>query len=723
MGLVFQHACLWALPTMCYGLIAGAIAMAHVDGNHWPDVIAGAFWSAGLMLILGALVGAVSAIPVAAMMSIGCRSKPPGWACVLQATVIALIGVWLYVNHQVMLKTDDAMTVGAIMFLFSNPKEVLDMAWRFAGYHLVGVGLVALFAVAVLTVGLQRLNERLMSLEAPGRNGWRVARPLIGLLVRCRPVQPIGMVAVILFGLPVALLAIQMSGRPSRSLVTVARIFPPLRAFQLTRWLTGPIIRVASPPPQGAPIIADQDYIGSLHIDRGRLRNVLFIVLESVPAKALHCYGHPSEVSPNLDRMAAEGIRLDRCYAAASFSSYSLVSTFTSLYMLRAGENDHFRNSDFPHVCIHDVLKRLGYELTLFSSGNEAWDNLEAFTPPALFDVYFSHNRCNLDKTDCNRMDDKYAMAEFAKWLAARKSDRPFYSYINLQGTHFNYEVPEPWASKFKPLPPPYSNGDGVIHIPTHIVPLLKNQYDNALSYVDHWVGFIRSELQRHGQLDRSIMVVVGDHGEAFMEHGLARHGMHLWNEMIQVPGIIFAPGLMSPRRVAKAVSQIDLVPTVMTMMGLSPHPAWQGVNVLSDAYDDRARPVFSVLQLTRFQEAMIWGTVKYLADQDTREEWLFDLSTDSNERQNLADPSRPSELLGKVRRMLAEWHAYELAYYADKAGLRTHYIGMPKLLNWPRNEDEASRETTQAINAAPLIPEPADYDFRPGLRNVRRNG
>jgi len=316
--------------------------------------------------------------------------------------------------------------------------------------------------------------------------------------------------------------------------------------------------------------------------------------------------------------------------------------------------------------------------LTIFSSGNEAWDNLEAFYPPHTFDVYFSHNHSDVKKTDCNRMDDKHAMGEFVKWLHSRRKGRPFYSYINLQGTHFNYEVPEPWASRYQPVPPLYSNGDGIIHIPADVLPLLKNQYDNALSYVDHWVGVIREQLERAGELDRSIVIVVGDHGEGFMEHGLARHGMHLWNEMIHVPLLILAPGLLGPKRIDKTVSQIDIAPTVMAMMGLVAHPAWQGVDVLADDYDERTRPVFSVLQLTRFQEAVVWGRVKYIADQNTRQEWLFDLGKDPGETHNLADAANPSPLLRQVRRMLARWHGYQLAYYADQARGRTHYIGMP---------------------------------------------
>ncbi len=676
--LVFQHACLWAVPTTVYGLLAGGWGVAKVDGVHWPDIAAGALWSGGVMLLLGAVVGGLSAIPPLLSTAMRRSARPARWAGAAQSLLLVLLTVWLYLNHQLTLKTDEAMTVGALRFLLSNPKEVMDMVWRFEGYHLIGLIVSAMAAFTLLFVGLRRLNERL--LIASGSNAGTGERRgiLTAVLSRCRPGRPIGIAMVILVALPAVLLGVQLAGYPSRSLITTAQVFPPLRAIHMTRWLTAPIAPVAAPPPRGRPIIDRRAYVASAKVDRSLLRNVLLVLLESVPAKALHCYGYARELTPAMDRLAADGVQFDRCYAAASFSSYSQISTFTSLYMLRAEENDHFADTSFPHVCLHDVLRWLGYETTVFSSGNEAWDRLEDFYPPETFDVYYSHNHSDVHKTDCNRMDDKYAMGEFARWLRSRRGDRPFYSYINLQGTHFNYEVPEPWASRYQPVPPLYSNGDGIIHIPADVLPLLKNQYDNALTYVDHWVGFIRKELERAGQLDRSILVLVGDHGEGFMEHGLARHGMHLWNEMIHVPLLMLAPGLLEPRRFDQDVSQIDIPPTVLGLMGLPPHPAWQGVDVLADDYLQRSRPVFSVLQLTRYQEAVVWGNTKYIADLNTRQEWLFDLTQDPGETRNLADASSPSPLLRQVRRMLGKWHEYQLAYYADKARRRTHYVGMP---------------------------------------------
>ena len=63
------------------------------------------------------------------------------------------------------------------------------------------------------------------------------------------------------------------------------------------------------------------------------------------------------------------------------------------------------------------------------------------------------------------------AVEEFEKWIAGRSDPRPFYTGFYLQSPHFNYEIPEPWASHYQPVPPLYSNGDGILHIPPEVLP------------------------------------------------------------------------------------------------------------------------------------------------------------------------------------------------------------------------------------------------------------
>jgi arylsulfatase A-like enzyme len=277
------------------------------------------------------------------------------------------------------------------------------------------------------------------------------------------------------------------------------------------------------------------------------------------------------------------------------------------------------------------------------------------------------------------RMDDRHAVGRFIQWIAARNDPRPFYCGFYLQSPHFNYEVPEPWASHYQPVPPLYSNGDGILHIPADVLPKLKNQYDNALRYADHFIGQIVDALATAGVLDRTIIIAVGDHGEGFMEHGLARHGVHTWEEMIHIPLIIWlGPELRAacprplPSIVASTVSGLDVAPTLAALVDLPPHPSWQGLNVLDPAYTSRDRPVFSMTQYTRWQETACLDGLKYLYDLTEAREFLFDLRADPGEQHNLAR-SNPA-LAAAMRQLLAGWHTYQLAYYAVPN--RPAYVG-----------------------------------------------
>lgn len=480
----------------------------------------------------------------------------------------------------------------------------------------------------------------------------------------------------------IALFSWQFYSVPSKALTIVSRSAPPLKAMNLTRALVGVELAGTAPDEFGPPLISDEAYQSTLKPTSGQSPNIILIILESVSAKALHCYGYPkSDITPHMDALAAEGTLFEHCLATGPFSSYGLVSIMTSLYLLRDEYNDHFADTLFPFMSITRALKLADYELCLFSSGNESFDNINRFYPPEDFDTYFSHDTSDFAKADCMRMDDHYAIEKFEQWLQKRRDSRPFYCGFYLQSTHFNYEVPEPWFSHYQPLPPPYSNGDAILHIPPEILPLLQNQYDNALRYADYWVGRIRNALESKGVFDDTVVIIAADHGEAFMQHGLARHGTHLWEEMIHIPLIIRIGSktremlkLDPPAHVMDTVSGIDVAPTIAALVGLEPHPSWQGTNVLASGYTDRDRPIFSVLQLTRWQEAVCINKLKYIHDLTEASSLLFDLNTDPDERYNLVEEK--SELAGALQAILGAWHGRQLAYYSPHRRPFTHYLG-----------------------------------------------
>jgi arylsulfatase A-like enzyme len=720
-----------AAGSLCLGFYGLWVACLRLP-TSMPAGTRMASWAWALGLFAGA--GMILTAAVAMLAILGARPLRPAWrpgaAATIETALLVPFLVWLVLNEITYSVTSEVIGYGTLMMIWANPAATFEGAWEMGMRYLLGAGM-AVLTIAVVGWWLSYRSFRTVwppggrascpPLSCPssgGRasccppsgaapascrySGARASRtpsslspagggledqepcPSTGLLSRRRRPSAHRLAGSMTGGLVIlaGLLTWQVHTRPSEALTTVCRSAPPLRALNVTRALLGLGLDGPLDLRPGAPIISELEYQARMGAPREPAPNVVFIVLESVPAKALHCYGYPrTDISPHIDALAAGGVLFEHCVNTASFSSYGLVSLLTSLYMLRAEHNDHFKDTSFPHYSLPRALKLAGYQLALFSSGNEAFDNINQFTPPADFDEYFSLDTADVPKPDCMRLDDQYAVERFEAWMAARKDRRPFYCGFYLQSTHFNYEVPEPWASHYLPVPPLYSNGSGIIHIPPDILPLLRNQYDNALRFSDYWVGRIRSALEKAGVFDNTLVVIVGDHGEAFMEHGLARHGVALWEEMIHIPFILYAgPAVRAtldrplPSRVAGTVSGVDVAPTVAGLVGIRPHPSWQGTDVLAPGYTGQDRPVFSVLQLTRWQEAVVLNGFKYIYDLTEVRPQLFDLGNDPGETVDLVH-QRP-ELANVMKDILGAWHTRQLHYYAPANRPFTDYLG-----------------------------------------------
>lgn len=720
-----------AAGALCLGLYGLWVACLRLPASM-PAGTRVASWAWALGLFAGA--GMVLAAAAGTLAILGARPFRWPWrpraAAVIETALLIPFLIWLTLNEITYGVTSEVIGYGTLRMIWANPAATWEAAWEMGMPYLLGAGV----AVWVIAAGAWWLSHRSFRTLWPtgGRAscppascpsaGGRASCPPLGVALAsgqgsgepasrrstaCCPAAREGLedaapcpsvdlparrrrpsahrlAGSMTGGLIVlaGLLTWQVHTRPSEALTAVCRSAPPLRALNVTRALLGLGFDGPLDLRPGAPIISELEYQARMGAPHEPAPNVVFIVLESVPAKALHCYGYPRpDVSPHMDALAAGGVLFEHCVSTASFSSYGLVSLLTSLHMLRAEYNDHFKDTSFPHYSLPRVLKLAGYQLALFSSGNEAFDNLNQFAPPADFDEYFSLDVADVPKPDCMRLSDHYAVERFEAWMARRKDPRPFYCGFYLQSTHFNYEVPEPWASYYQPVPPLYSNGSGIIHIPPDVLPLLKNQYDNALRFSDYWVGRIRAALEKAGVFDNTIVVIVSDHGEAFMEHGLARHGVALWEEMIHIPFILYAgPAVRArldrpwPSRVTATVSGVDVAPTVAGLVGIQPHPSWQGLDVLAPGYTGQDRPVFSVLQLTRWQEAIVFNGFKYIYDLTDVRPQLFDLRNDPGEKVDLVQ--QWPELAGVMKDVLGAWHTRQLHYYAPTNRPFTHYLG-----------------------------------------------
>jgi arylsulfatase A-like enzyme len=191
------------------------------------------------------------------------------------------------------------------------------------------------------------------------------------------------------------------------------------------------------------------------------------------------------------------------------------------------------------------------------------------------------------------------------------------------------------------------------------------DRFHNALAYVDENVGRLRSGLERARVLERTALLVVADHGEAFYEHGLPTHGTTLLEEQVRVPMLLRLPGA-SPRVVAEPVSALDALPALYRAMGLARHPALQGRDdILDPGYTAKGRPLLFSLQGMTHEDGVLVDDWKWIANLDRREGALFDLARDPGERYNLALDalSRRDAVSAELARLVER----QLAYYGAR--------------------------------------------------------
>ena len=441
------------LLLVCRRLIWGGLLFA-IYGlcSTWPRLpldmsitnrLASLVWAAGLFAGAGAAVGGM----ISMLAFIAGRTAPPRYrptmSAIVETTILLFLVIWITLNEFVYLTTSEVLGLNTLLLLWHNTAAVLENAWKMGGRYLLATAGIAL-AIGTALFILTRRSYR--SIQLPGNRPTGASATII-------PGLTAGIM--IVFLTVATLIGRQFHTAPSQSLVELSRSAPLLRVFNLTRALMK-IDLTGSPPDHfGPPIISQEQYQTTMGTPRHPAPNIIYILMESTSAGALHCYCHPkADITPHIDALAAEGALFEHCLAAASFSSCGLTSIITSLYLLRGERFDYF-SDPFPFMGLPRALKLAGYQLTLFSSGNESFDRINHFYPPSDFDVYFSHDTCKINKSDCMRMDDKYAIGEFEKWLSGRRDARPFYTGFYLQSPHFNYEVPEPWYSHDQPIPPP----------------------------------------------------------------------------------------------------------------------------------------------------------------------------------------------------------------------------------------------------------------------------
>lgn len=324
--------------------------------------------------------------------------------------------------------------------------------------------------------------------------------------------------------------------------------------------------------------------------------NVLFIVLDAARAQSLGVYGHPRTTTPNLDRLASEGFIFDNAYTTAAYTLAAMSSVWTSQQPDRHHGDVAF-SAKLPkdRLTLAEVLTAQGVHTAGFVANQVAG----AYNG---FDRGFKEFDEPWRKYGSAASGFRHVVPGFLDRM--KKDGTRFFAYVHYREPHEPYDPPPPFDTRFGPdgpIPKRLRDGgapakqwlkdvnQGVVQASAEEIEHLRRLYDGNLAFADQEVGYLRGELESRGLLDNTVVIVVGDHGEALFEHAFIGHNAQVFEETARVPLIVVLPKAIRSQtpaaRVAALVDLTDIAPTVLDVFGLTGEGgtarAFQGASLL----------------------------------------------------------------------------------------------------------------------------------------------
>jgi len=417
--------------------------------------------------------------------------------------------------------------------------------------------------------------------------------------------------------------------------------------------------------------------------------NVVLITVESMRHDIVGLRRQGIEVTPVINELARDGVNFTRAYSQTTHTDYSTTAIYSSLFPLRTPRHLYFHPNDpWPKTLFYDVLKPAGYATAIISSQNEGWGGMDSFLQSPRLDLFYdpAHSGTPLhSELSFDNLPDAQTMDKAIAWVGQQGSNKtPFFLGLNLQTSHFPYTLPAGAERPFQPSTIDFPLGFFVY--PIEKVEVMRNAYHNALRECDRQIGRLVQALRADGQLSHTIIVLSGDHGEAFHERGYVSHAREPIEPVIRTACVLYAPGMVPPHVDDYPVELVDLLPTVTGLLGLPPHPNFQGIDVLAPGRPARAQRClfFHVENPVARDDAVLWmGRWKFSHDRLRGTESLFDVETDPGETTDLLQ--RQPRLANALRETLQIWRRRQLAYYRFPTYYERYYPPLPPPAPTPR--------------------------------------
>jgi len=416
------------------------------------------------------------------------------------------------------------------------------------------------------------------------------------------------------------------------------------------------------------------------------MRNIVLIVVDTLRADHLGCYGYKRPTSPFLDELAAKSLVLDSCYSSSNFTAPAFTSLFTATYPSQHGILDFTSQAERSLIksCLDENKVRAEGIVSFRFFQNllaRIWGQLEAVTDTRSFDYSKDLPRAVSDSA--------------IDWLEKNGGKGPFCLFLHYDGPHIPYRLPDDYAGVFDTVDPGSVDADILnAFFPQHlermdggvednppiqqlrkIIRAINNRgrnvgettkqwvvdkYDATIKYTDDMIARVYEALGPLGLSDDTIVCVLSDHGEELWDHGHFGHaGVHMYDEVIRTVGMVHDPAQPEGWRTDLPVSHVQILPSLLRLAGATQIPEPLSALDLGAALArmDDGGPPAPVFCISTFKSVVRLDNMKWIHTLPNRhqslpkrlklmlrmlllgrlKDELYDLSADPKEKTNLA--------------------------------------------------------------------------------------
>ena len=426
----------------------------------------------------------------------------------------------------------------------------------------------------------------------------------------------------------------------------------------------------------------------------GQHPDVFIVSIEALRADVLQSQGQSERILPNLFKLAQKSTLFSLAYAVAPETGYALKAILSGRYPYEGDSRQKNYIADVEREkLLFDLLHPLGYKTGFFSATDwratarlmqrssvetyvdafqtqeitgDTWVTREEFGGAGVQRVGFSvapQGFADLDESTTK---------SFGDWVGSTPVDKPLFGMVYLVSSHFPWVVRD---SVHRLFPTSHESIGNLLSVVTSDYQgdpeELKRHYRNAIHQVDHFFGRILRTIEERQQHRPVVLIVVGDHGEALGQHGHVAHVTSLFEEQVRILLLMYDSQNQAKNIIKSPVSQVDIAPTILELLGLPPYNGHQTESARSFA-EVAGRSIYLTLQNYKSIDGVVEYPLKAILDAKTERLLVFNLDKDPTESNDISRdiPEVSQNLLGRI-------HTYkklQKSYYGLPRGLREQF-------------------------------------------------